>query len=506
MYRYSNPVVRGVAADPSVVRVGEDYFLATSTFDLWPGIVIRHSTDLKNWRIIGAAVTRPAQYRRDGLPGELLLYAPTLRHHDGVFYLICTNVAEGQGNFVVRTDDPAGKWSDALWLDTEAFDPSLLWDDGTWYYTRRTLNLRPDGQIGPVVQAELDIDTGALGELRELTPNWGGFCSNDIEGPHLFRIGDWYYLFSAEGSTWKGHMQTVARSRSPWGPFEPAPHNPVITHRHRVGHPIQTLGHADLVEDADGNWWAVALGTRHANWAYHHNLGRETFLLPVEWVDGWPHIGVHGTTELSVDIDRPLSPSLRGNSRFDAVADTLWTRGWQTVGLPDERLDAASVTAISLPAGRDPRQRGADWAFGTLLLAQTEDEQVFEATVAAGEVRAGIGVYSDARHCYALTCSEEGVVFERTVDDLTTREIVAESRAVPVARARMRIEATAERYRFLLEESDAAMVVVGEGSARLLSAETAERFIGVHFVLLAVGADGAARFTDVSVDGRPASR
>lgn len=180
---YDNPVVRGNAPDPSIVRVGNDYYLATSTMEFLPGIVIRHSINLVDWRIIGAAATRPFHYRRDGQPGEINLCAPTLRFHDGMFYLVSTNVAAGQGNFIVRATDPAGEWSDALWLDSEAFDPSLLFDDGAYYYTRRTLSPLSDGRLGPIVQTELDIATGRLSPLRELTPDYSGFCSNDIEGP-----------------------------------------------------------------------------------------------------------------------------------------------------------------------------------------------------------------------------------------------------------------------------------------------------------------------------------
>ncbi|MCM0616893.1 glycoside hydrolase family 43 protein [Paenarthrobacter sp. TYUT067] len=232
MPTFQNPVVRGHAPDPSVIRVGEDFYLANSSFRYLPGIPILHSRDLVNWQTVGFAVSRPAQYRRDGEPGEINLFAPTLRYYDGVFYLICTNEADNQGNFYVTATDPAGPWSDAIWVDREAFDPSLFRDDdGQWYYLRRSLEFgATDGALGPFVQANIDIKTGELGEMRPITANRRGFSSNDIEGAHLYRRGDWYYLFAAEGSSWKGHMQTIGRSRSPWGPFEPAPHNPVLTH------------------------------------------------------------------------------------------------------------------------------------------------------------------------------------------------------------------------------------------------------------------------------------
>ncbi|WP_433892683.1 family 43 glycosylhydrolase [Streptomyces sp. CA-111067] len=510
MSTIANPVVRGVAPDPSICRVGGDYFLATSTFDFLPGVRIHHSTDLVHWRLLGGAVTRPAQYRRDGLPGEVMLYAPTLRHHEGRFHLACTNVADGQGNFLLSTDDPAGPWSDAVWVDSHAFDPSLLFADGTCYYTRRTLAPLPDGRLGPVVQYEIDPATGAaLGPMRELTPDYAGFSSNDIEGPHLYKIGDWYYLFSAEGGSWKGHMQTCARSRSPWGPFTPCPDNPVLTHRHRVGHPIQTLGHADLVDAPDGSWWAVALGTRHqahGGFVYHHNLGRETFLAPVEWSDdGWPVIGAGGTVELYTETARPLPSNPASSVR---VPETIWAYGWSTQGIPAEGLsgDAAAGT-FTLPYGRpfDAEDRSA--GVGALFLPQQEDGATFTAVLqdpAPAGAEAGVAVHASAHHHYALLAGTgpDGVrqaVLRRRVDDMATEQRVP----LPGAGAvRLRIEADAERYTFLVAADGEEFRTVGAGVARLLSAETAEAFVGCQFALVAVGGEGtdlpAARFGAVA--------
>ncbi|WP_430645511.1 glycoside hydrolase family 43 protein [Agromyces sp. GXS1127] len=494
---FNNPVVRGTEPDPSVTRVGEDFYLATSSFDLMPGVLIRHSTDLVNWTILAGAISRPAQYRRDGREGPIMLFAPTLRCVDGVFYLACTNVAEGGGNFIVRAEDPSGPWSDALWVDDEAFDPSLLYDDGRWYYTRRSMRPREDGFLGPVVQAELDITTGELGPFRELTTNYGGFQSNDIEGPHLYRIGDWYYLFSAEGGTWKGHMQTCARSRSPWGPFEPAPHNPVLTHRHRVGHPIQSTGHADLIDDENGNWWAVFLGTRHESaggFAVHHNLGRETFLAPVSWTaDGWPVIGRDGTVELIQEHSAPLPAPATPRP---TSAPTSWIEyGWKTVGPSPDGISAteASVTLPRGPALGEPRQ-------GALLLAQTEDSQTFEATLASADFDgAGVGVYSDDAHFFRLTLrrgrdSTIETTFARRVDDMHT----VDHRVLPHADSiTLRIVATADYYRFEAVPGGQAPVAIGQGRARLLSAEAAEWFVGVHFAVLAEGSGDVVHFRGV---------
>jgi alpha-N-arabinofuranosidase len=299
MSTFTNPVIRGVSPDPSICRVGDDFFMATSSFDFWPGIPIHHSTDLVHWELIGHAVTRPDQVWPGGDASSAFeLYAATLRHHDGTFFVTCTNARLRDpeqgfggaivGNFVLHTNDPTGEWSTAAWVDTEAFDPSLTFADGTCYYTRRTLDLcDPARGLGPVVQGEINPRTGEiLRALQPITPGYGGFASNDIEGPHLYKIDGMYYLFSAEGGTEKGHMQTIARSASPYGPFEPAPHNPVLTHRHLAVEPIQCTGHADLVEASDGSWWAVFLATRKGSLFSANVLGRETWLAPVAWRDG----------------------------------------------------------------------------------------------------------------------------------------------------------------------------------------------------------------------------
>ena len=486
-FQYSNPVVRGNSPDPTIIRVGPDYFLAVSSFEYLPGLVIRHSTDLVNWRIIGAGVTRPAQYRRDRRPGAIMLFAPTLRFHQGRFYLVCTNMADGQGNFMLTTTDIAGDWSDAIWLDREAFDPSLFFDrDGTCYYTRRSLDLSvPGGDLGPVMQGVLDVATGHLGPLRPTTPGPRGFLTNDIEGPHLYLIGDWYYLSAAEGSTWIGHMQTIGRSRSPWGPFEPAPHNPVITHRNRVLHPIQTLGHADLVEDPSGNWWALCLGTRHRK--EHHNLGRETFLLPVAWRDGWPYIGTDGGTELQVSCDH--SAETGGAAR--GVGRTLLTEGWHMLGQPPTGL-AMDADSIDLPYGADVGDATPDVPAGALLRFQTEEVQVFSARVPdpVPGGATGIGAYADATHRFDMTLRHEAgarvLWFRRQVDDVVSESchVVVHSGAVNMA-----IHADAEVYRFVITVGGVT-TEIGGARARLLSAESCEWFVGVNFALIAVGPPG----------------
>lgn len=496
-----NPVVRGVAPDPSICRVGDDFYLATSTMHFWPGIPIRHSRDLVNWRLVGHAVTRASQYRRDGRPGDLMLYAPTLRHIGGRFWLACTNVAQGQGNFLLSADDAAGEWSDAVWVDDAGFDPSLAVDDqGRWLYTRRTLRPDVDG-FGPIVQAVIDPVTGVTsGAPVAITPGRSGYCSNDIEGPHLFKRGQWWYLCSAEGGTWAGHMQTVSRSRDPWGPFVGAPGNPVLTHRHRTGHPIQSVGHADLVDDTDGNWWAVCLGTRREPFCHRHQLGRETFLAPVEWVDDWPVIGNGGTIELAMPLDRSLpggdhddEASTASGDAVEEVETNPWLAGWSTRGLP---LDGIRLTtdgraaAAALPAASGTLDAAGD--VSAVFLRQEEPETLFTAVLEAAPLsgRAGVSAYAGTRHHHDLTVTpvdgDRLVTLRLRVGEL---EQVTQARLAGDGPTRLQVRATPSHYRFAASDGAdelapaADLLVIGQAEMTTLSAETADEFSGVRFAL-----------------------
>ncbi|MBV8604008.1 MAG: glycoside hydrolase family 43 protein [Pelomonas sp.] len=314
---YANPVLPGFHPDPSICRVGEDYYLATSSFEYFPGVPIHHSRDLVHWRLIGHALTRESQLPLAGQAASKGIFAPTLRWHAGRFYMVTTNI-EGGGNFYVTATDPAGPWSEPVWLHESTFgmDPSLWFDDdGRVYYTRHG-----GGQNGGVYQAELDLATGRLkDEARLIWPGTGGIWP---EGPHLFKREGWYYLLISEGGTSWEHSLTMARSRSPWGPFEPHPDNPILTHRNRPDEPLQMVGHADLVQAANGRWWLVLLGTRPA--ARNTPLGRETLLAPAEWDErGWLVVNRHEPIRREMAVDGlppphpwPAEPARDG---FDAA-------------------------------------------------------------------------------------------------------------------------------------------------------------------------------------------
>ena len=256
---YRNPILRGVNPDPSICRVDGDYYLVTSSMFFYPGVPVYHSQDLVNWELVSHALTTSNQFCLSRNHGNPMMYAATLRYHAGTFYVITTDV-QGGGNFFVSATNAAGPWSEPVFVDRPVFDPSLFFDDdGKVYYTRRG-----DFKDKDIVQAEIDVKTGKL-----LTPLRGiskGLISDDTEGPHLYKINGWYYLSMGEGGSRALHMQTIARSKNPYGTFEPCPHNPFLAQHNAWWHPIRAAGHADFVQSADGRWWTVFLATRHAGY------------------------------------------------------------------------------------------------------------------------------------------------------------------------------------------------------------------------------------------------
>tara|TARA_B100000378_G_scaffold234446_1_gene200603 strand:- start:94789 stop:96444 length:1656 start_codon:yes stop_codon:yes gene_type:complete len=292
---YANPVVPGFHPDPSIVRVGDDFYLVNSTFSWYPGLPILHSTDLVNWRLIGNAIDRPGMVDFSGLGTNRGLFAPAITHHDGRFWIVNTCI-ECRGNFVITAERPEGPWSDPVWLDFGGIDPSLYFAENgeAWivyndapkgpprYEGHRALWMKRFDPVSMQVQGEpiLLVD-GGVDPAEQ--PVWA-------EGPHIYKVGDWYYLLAAEGGTAEDHSQTVYRSKTVTGPYEPGPVNPILTQRDLpADRPdrVEATGHADLVELDDGSWWGVFLATRPFA-GQSTLLGRETFLLPVEWRDGWP--------------------------------------------------------------------------------------------------------------------------------------------------------------------------------------------------------------------------
>ena len=321
---FRNPILPGFYPDPSICRVGEDYYLINSTFEFFPGLPIHHSRDLVNWRPVGHVLTRPSQLNLDGIRASAGLYAPTIRHHDGTFYVINTLIdgAKEKGNFIVTAPGIEGPWSDPNWLnDAPGIDPSLLFDDDgrVWLTGNRLL---PEGAYRG--QCEIWLQELDLKDMQLSGPKyslWEGALKRAVwsEGPHLYKINGLYYLMTAEGGTGHDHAVTVARSEKVTGPYEGCPRNPILSHRHLgLDYPIVGTGHADLVDTQNGEWWMVLLAMR-PNGGYFYNLGRETFLTPVRWEDGWPIV----------------NPG-KGRVEFETPAPSLPEKGWPTLPACDQ--------------------------------------------------------------------------------------------------------------------------------------------------------------------------
>jgi beta-xylosidase len=291
---YNNPIIPGFHPDPSCIFVREwdnTFFCATSSFIAFPAMPVFASKDLVNWKLISHVQNRPEQFlgagnitRNDGG-----WYAPTLRFHQGTFYVINVdvNAAEGTGSGIFTTENPYDNdaWSNLLEVDIGGYDPDLFFDaDGT-VYSQAAITIISDPFTTDIQQFTIDLATGETTPRQYIS---GNASVVPAEGPHLYYKDDYYWLLLAEGGTALEHQVSIARSKSPSGPWERDPANPIQTAINTTSL-FQTVGHADLFQDAAGNWWGVALTTRSGPEYLHWPMNRETVLYPVSWPkDQWP--------------------------------------------------------------------------------------------------------------------------------------------------------------------------------------------------------------------------
>ena len=468
----SNPVIPGFHPDPSICRAGEDYYVACSSFEYFPGVPIFHSRDLVHWTQIGNALDRPSQLRLPlDSPSSGGIYAPTLRHHDGRFWLIVTNVS-ADGNMLFTATDPAGPWSDPIPLPgVPGIDPDIAWDeDGTCWCT-----------VAGVGQVRLDPHTGeTIGPDRKV---WSGSPGAKApEAPHLYRIGDYWYLLIAEGGTERCHGVSIARGRTPNGPFEACPDNPVLTHR-GTDHPIQNTGHADLVQAPDGSWWMVLLGVRPGGgtpgW---HVLGRETFLAPVEWVDDWPVVG-----ELSLEMPAPAWPLHPG--AVTPVRDDFELSELAPLWVSLRHRPAEDCTTKERPGWLTLRARGASLDDTDVTFVGRRQQHLscrVRALVDVGEGRGGLTVRLDEQHHYDIEAASGDVQVRARIGPLST---VVASRAVPPGPVVLRIEVAAveavkdartgpDSVSIGVEEPDGTFAELASLDGKYLSTEVAGGFTG----------------------------
>lgn len=480
----SNPILSGFYPDPSICRVGDDYYLVTSTFEYFPGVPIFHSKDLVHWQQIGHCLTRPSQLPLEKMRASGGIFAPTLRYYDGTFYLITTNVWGG-GNFYVTATDPTGPWSEPVWIDQEGIDPSLYFDDdGTVYFTRHVG--MGDGFIG---QRTLNLETGQLeGEMKNIWAGTGGVWA---EGPHLYKVDGKYYLMIAEGGTGYDHSVTVARSDSPWGPFESNPDNPILTHRGRPELPIQAVGHADLVSTPAG-WWTVCLGIRPQGGNFHH-LGRETFLTPALWTDdGWLQLGSNKTVELSSPV--PALPSQQGPPPEDRDEFDGPELGFCWDYLRNPRLEDYSLTA----APGKLRLQGTGVTLNDVdsptFVGRRQTALACEASVSlsfdpqAENEEAGLTVRGNDENHFEIGVTEHDgrQVFYRQTRGGKVDEPI---RYAPIGPGDVTLTVVAKplSYEFYYQGANGERTKLGTAPTRDLSSETIGGFTGVYLAMYATG-------------------
>jgi xylan 1,4-beta-xylosidase len=342
----TNPILRGFNPDPSIIRVGDDYYIATSTFEWFPGVQIFHSRDLANWRLVTRPLSRASQLDMRGDPDGCGVWAPCLSYDAGTFYLIYTDVkrygrtsisgAAGASlrdfhNYLVTAPSIDGPWSDPVYLNSSGFDPSLFHDDdGRKYLVNMLWDHRPSrNRFGGIVLQEYDAGQSKLIGKRHMI--FAGTPLGLTEAPHLYKRGGYYYLVTAEGGTGWNHAVTMARSRSLTGPYELHPDTYILSERANPGAALQRTGHADLVDTPSGKTYMVYLCGRPLPSRGRCVMGRETAIQPMQWgEDGWLRtMDGAGRSQLKVECAASNAPSNVPRRDFDEAylpAEFQWLR------------------------------------------------------------------------------------------------------------------------------------------------------------------------------------
>jgi len=473
---YKNPVIPGFYSDPSVCRVGEDYFLVTSTFEYFPGVPVFHSRDLVHWEQIGHCIDR-----EDQLPEGMNIFASTIRYHEGTFYMITTNVGRG-GNFYVTATDPAGPWSDPVWIDVPGIDPDLFFDDSGKTYVISS----------PFILYEIDLKSGEL--LTKGKKVWFGTGGRYAEGPHIYEKDGYYYLMAAEGGTEEAHSETIARSNTIWGPYTDNPANPILAHANAAGQNnlIQGIGHADIVQAHDGSWWMVFHGYRKSTgYPVHHILGRETCLAPVSWPrNGWPVVNGNGTAIINMTC-RTLSlmpfPEKPARDEFDSEKLGL---EWNYLQVPENKdvLYNFSDGKLALTGSAKRIGDGGSPAF----LGRRLQHMDFEASTRLDfdprheNEEAGLILLNNLQHFDILirrTGKQRIVQVKLQFGNITytSKEMTLEDDPV-----NLRIKGQGSSFTFSCSQGD-GFVDLETVDSRFLSTETVGWFTGVYVGLYATG-------------------
>ncbi|MBQ9765383.1 MAG: glycoside hydrolase family 43 protein [Lachnospiraceae bacterium] len=463
---YTNPILKGFNPDPSIVRVGKDYYLVTSSFEYFPGIPIYHSTDLVNWKQIGNCIENPNDLPFDKAKASGGIWAPTIRYNDGRFYVTAT--FDGYGNFIISSEDPQMGWTKPVKAQIGGIDPSIFFEKGRAYYTT---NARGADGKEAITLVRIDVVTGELlGEVRQI---WNGTGGGFLEAPHIYRVGRWYYLIAAEGGTNFGHMVTVARSREIWGPYEAYEDNPILSNRNDTTKRIACAGHGDLVEDANGNWWMVHLGTRPTNnWLSH--IGRETFLMPVIWADEWPMVGHNSKAQLS--YEGPLWEEQRTIDKWKADF-THFEHEWLRLRRPvKENYILRDGRLVLKPTST---KLSSETGSPTFMAMRHFDMECKVMTKVRFDTfkdndEAGMVLYLSDKFYYSFCKKRKDgkdyIMVQKHADDF--KQLVCK-REIGAGAVKLVIEASKDEYRFYYSVGEEELRYAGSAATRFLSCELA---------------------------------
>lgn len=482
---YKNPILPGFYPDPSICRNGDDYYLVTSTFQFFPGVPVFHSKDMVNWKQIGHCLTRKSQLPLDGARTSGGIYAPTIRYHNGVFYMVTTNVTGG-GNFYVTTTNPAGEWSEPIWVKQGGIDPTIFFDDNGEVYFTSTGNKS-------IVLSKMDIKTGIL--LSDVKTIWHGTGGRYPEAPHIYKLNGWYYLMIAEGGTEYGHMETIARSKNIWGPYESNPDNPIITHRSAAGQhsPIQGTGHADIIQAHDNSWWMVFLAFRPAGGTFHH-LGRETFLMPIQWDNnGWPFINKDDTASRVVKApsflqkEAATAPSRDNFDKpdFELYWNFMRNPAMENYSLSQKKgfltLKGSEVTLndVASPTFIARRQQHFNFTASAPLILENSS---------IGD-EAGLTVFMDEQYHYDLFLTNINNKYFVTLKyKLGKIDHIEKKYEVSNPKVILKVKGEPLNYTFSFKEDGGSEeIMLGTVETKFLSSEVAGGFTGVYLGLYSTG-------------------
>ncbi|MCL6605105.1 MAG: glycoside hydrolase family 43 protein [Paenibacillus sp.] len=493
--KYNNPVIKGFYPDPSVCKVEDTYYLVCSSMQYFPGVPLFESKDLINWNQIGHCLTRKSQIQLDKVNSSGGVFAPTLRYNNGRFYMTTTNDTTHQ-NFYVWTDDIYSEWSEPVNVDQGGIDPDLYFEDGKTFFMS---NGTDDSGIGGIIQCEIDIETGS--KLSPSRSIWQGTGGRYLEAPHMYKINGKYYLVAAEGGTEFGHMVTYACGDSISGPFEAYPHNPVLTNRNLGGYELQAVGHGDLIQDNNHNWWMLHLGFRQSGqWSTFHHLGREVFLTPITFgEDGWFTAGHKGTTLTCFETDRIPSDVVQKEKKSFTFENTEWDKEWCYLRQPHSQNYLLEQNKITLKGTEITLDQVGSPTF--LGIRQKDFNAVISCDVSLANGEAGITLYMDENHHYDLAIRKDDngckVIERLNIGDI--KSIENEVDLDSDHHVTLVIKASNDRYSFLIQ-ADGKEILLGTAQTKYLSSEVAGGFTGVIIGLYASGKDSSAEFSKFKCD------